>query len=407
MPDPRQLGGGASAPHHEAGAKADTPPQKVTTQKVTTKLMLVDDSLVIRSIIEQMISQDAGFEIVASVDNGQKAVNFLRDNRADVIILDIEMPVMDGLAALPEILAVAKDARILILSSNGEAGGAAAIKALSLGASDTLAKPGRTNFGGKFSDILLERLHRLGASQHALSKDSHYVQALPDHDTVRQIAIPQQRLEAVAIGASTGGITAAITFISRLAANFTGPIFFTQHLPEAFIPFFAGQLGQSTGRRVEVAVDGQKIAQNTIYLAPGEGHLTVIREGQRSGQKCAAIKITRETVSSGCKPSTDPMFASISEIYGASACAVLLSGMGNDGLVGARILAKEGASILAQSPESCVVWGMPGSVVRDGIASAIMEPEEMADFVNQWANQDTNQGVNQLAGNKRVGNGHA
>ena len=178
--------------------------------------MLVDDSLVIRSIIEQMIGDDARFEIVASVDNGRKAIDYLRHHRADIIILDIEMPVMDGLAALPEIIAHGHDARVLILSSNGEAGGEAAIKALALGASDTLAKPGRTNFGGKFRDILLERLVHLGDSQASVPKASHYVDTFQGGTSQPTLAIPSSPLQAIAIGASTGGISAAIELIERL-----------------------------------------------------------------------------------------------------------------------------------------------------------------------------------------------
>ena len=346
------------------------------------KLMLVDDSLVIRSIIEQMISHDSRFEIVASVDNGQKAIDFLQHNNVDVIILDIEMPVLGGLAALPAIMANGNGARVLILSAYGDAEGAAAIKALSLGASDTLPKPGSVNFGGKFSDILCDRLSRLGESQIAVMHANHYVQSLQQNDDpICDHIMPVQRIEAIAIGASTGGITAAITLMDHLDGQFEGPIFFTQHLPESFIPFFARQLEESIKREVEIAKEGTYVRAKCIYLAPGDGHLTVVRDAQGA----VRIKITDETVSSGCKPSTDPMFASIAEIYSSNACAILLSGMGNDGLVGARILANKGAPILAQSPDSCVVWGMPGNVVRDGIASAIMKPETMADYINRWA----------------------
>lgn len=343
--------------------------------------MLVDDSLVIRSIIEQMVGNDARFEIVASVDNGKKAIDFLRHHRADIIILDIEMPVMDGLAALPEIIAHGNDARVLILSSNGEAGGEAAIKALALGASDTLAKPGRTNFGGKFREILLDRLSRLGDSQAIAQNANRYVDALQQTTPQPKLAPPVTELQAIAIGASTGGISAAMALIERLSATYTGPLFYTQHLPDNFIPYFADQLRASTTRAVKVAEDGDIIADNYIYLAPGTGHLTMARSTS-GGQ---VIKISGGMAPSGCEPSADPMFASLADIYGNGACAILLSGMGNDGLIGARALAATKAPILAQSPDTCVVWGMPGSVVRDGIATAVLTAEAMADFINRWA----------------------
>lgn len=367
-------------------AKPDIVPisgRKSASDPAAIKLMLVDDSLVIRSIIEQMVGDDARFEIVASVDNGRKAIDYLRHHRADIIILDIEMPVMDGLAALPEIIAHGQDARVLILSSNGEAGGEAAIKALALGASDTLAKPGRTNFGGKFRDILLERLVHLGDSQASVPKASHYVDTFQGGTSQPALAIPASPLQAIAIGASTGGISAAIELIERLSNSYTGPLFYTQHLPDNFIPYFAGQLRASTKRAVKVAEEGDRIADNCIYLAPGTGHLTIVR----SGASELVIEICEAAAPSGCEPSTDPMFASIADIYGGGACAILLSGMGNDGLIGARALAAAKAQILAQSPDTCVVWGMPGSVVRDGIACAVLNPEGMADFINLWAGE--------------------
>lgn len=349
--------------------------------RAKSRLMLVDDSLVIRSIIEQMLLQDDRFEIVASVDNGRKAIEFLQNNDVDIIVLDIEMPIMDGLAALPDIVALQKNARILVLSSNCEEGGAAAVEALALGASDILAKPGRTNFGGRFNAILIDRLARLAENQISPTAAKGLSGLLQAKDIGLSLQIPAQRLEALAIGASTGGITAAIALFQQLASHCHAPIFFTQHLPDAFIPFFAGQLRQSSYRSVYVAKNGDKVRGNSIYLAPGDGHLTVVR----GADDVPHIQIDKERSVTGCEPSVDPMFSSLAHIYGSQCCGIILSGMGNDGMVGARALAQCGAPILAQNPETCVVWGMPGSVVRDGSSAAILSPEAMANFINQWA----------------------
>ncbi len=343
--------------------------------------MLVDDSLVIRSVLEHMIERSQDFQIVASVANAREALDFLVHDTVDVVILDIEMPVMSGLAALPDILERGKDARVLILSSNCEEGGPAAVEALALGASDTLAKPGRARFGGTFSEVLNDRLRRLGHAKRAKRKASEYVRVAEQRHKVEAPNPSRDKaLDCIAVGASTGGIPSMQALLRGLDEEISAPILLTQHLPDAFIPFFARQLGAMTSRKVHVAEADMPVHPNHIYLAPGQGHLTLYRDKA----KRVRIRILEGPVESGCEPSVDPMFSSVAEIYGGRACAIVLSGMGRDGLHGARELHGRGIPVLAQNPESCVVWGMPGAVVRDGIASAVLTPDAMATYLNRW-----------------------
>ncbi len=364
-------------------APRSRPDEEGSGAHAPVRVMLVDDSLVIRSVLEHMIERSPDFQIVASVANAQEALDFLARDRVDVVVLDIEMPIMNGLDALPDILERGKDARVLILSSNAEEGGPAAVEALALGASDTLAKPGRTRFGGTFSEIFHDRLRRLGHSKRATRKASEYVRVAEKRHRVEPAPPASSTLQCIAVGASTGGIPSMQAFLAGLAKEVSAPILLTQHLPDAFIPFFARQLGDMTTRKVRVAEDDMRIEANHIYLAPGQGHLSLYRDERND----VRVRITHGPVDSGCEPSVDPMFSAVAKVYGERACAILLSGMGRDGLHGARDLHGVGVPILAQNPETCVVWGMPGAVVRDGIASAVLAPDAIASYLNRWGSK--------------------
>ncbi|MGH6649587.1 MAG: chemotaxis-specific protein-glutamate methyltransferase CheB [Sphingopyxis sp.] len=336
------------------------------------RVMLVDDSLVVRSILERIIDQTEGLSVCASIASAQDALAFLACEPVDVVVLDIEMPGMNGITALPLILERAEKARVLILSSNCIEGGPAAIEALALGASDTLAKPGRGSFSGRFAEVLTDRIRSLGQ--------------LPPHrqtlvrPAARPVAAPaavaidtDQPLECIAVAASTGGIPAFTSFLTHLDPRITAPILLTQHLPDAFMEFYARQIATMTARKVVVAEAGMVVEKNHIYLAPGDAHLIVVASGRRR-----EIALDRRPVPNGCCPSADPMFDSLAEVYGARSAAVVLSGMGRDGADGAARLKAAGGTIFAQAPESCVIWGMPGAVAKAGIAAATLNPDAIA-----------------------------
>ncbi len=332
--------------------------------------MLVDDSKVARSIFARVLGDSPDISIVAEAVDSDQALRMLLVERVDVILLDIEMPQRSGLDALPEILAASRGARVIVVSSFVEENGPAALEALSLGACDTLAKPGRAGFGGRFSELLVEKVVRLGSE---IRKP-----AFPEMRVARSLELRQP--SCLAIGASTGGIPVIYKIISELDPALDCPIFIVQHLPDAFMDFFARQLSSYTDRHVSVAAQGIEVLPGRIYVAPGDAHLMCRK---------ACGKVIIEHVStygdSRYCPSVDALFASVASVYGSDAMAIVLSGMGNDGAAGARDLAACGATILVQDADSAVVWGMPGAVAREELASAVMTPDRISAALKQVA----------------------
>ena len=335
------------------------------------RVMIVDDSQVARSIFARLLSGRDDILIVAEAADSEAALSHLHASKpVDVILLDIEMPQRSGLDALPEILTASKGASIIVVSSFVEENGPAALEALSLGACDTLAKPGRTGFGAGFSDKLVEKVLRLGRNGRQCAVEQFPVRALPE------IAKP----ECLAIGASTGGIPIIQKLIESLDAGLDCPVFIVQHLPVAFMDFFARQLSAFTERPISVAQPGTIVKNNHIYIAPGDAHLIC----RRVRDKVIIDHVTEYSGSRYC-PSVDALFSSVADVYGAQTMAIILSGMGNDGVAGARLLSSRNASIFVQDPESSVVWGMPGAVAREQLANAILSPSELCAMLSKVA----------------------
>ncbi|MBB5687158.1 two-component system chemotaxis response regulator CheB [Sphingobium boeckii] len=328
-----------------------------------------------------MVSQNPAFEIVDAVSSAREALALLERETVDVILLDIEMPGRTGISALPDLIDKSRGARVLIVSALAEDGAAATVEALTLGAADTLAKPGRGTFSGKFSEILCERLIRLGQSDMGQGMIRNRA---PDHREVPITPaaphIKRGAVACVAIGASTGGLHAIAEFFKHLPADFTAPILITQHLPAVFMPFFARQIETGSGRRAMVARDGMALEPGLIHIAPGDAHLCLHRSGDR-----VFVRLSRVKAVSGCLPSVDPMFVSVADIFGDRAVGVVLSGMGRDGTIGAADMAAKGAELLAQDVETSVVWGMPGSIAKAGLATGVMTPGAIARHIGQRA----------------------
>ena len=337
------------------------------------RVMLVDDSIVARSIFARVLIQHDQIEIVCEAEDSEEALDCLDHHSVDIILLDIEMPKRSGLDALRDIQKKANGARILVVSSFAEENGSAAIQALSLGACDTLAKPGRSGFSGRFSEILIDKVVRLGRASRDRNDAGLAADIAADNGLVT-------RPNCIAIGSSTGGIPAIYEVIRNLDPALTCPIFITQHLPQAFMTFFARQLGSLTQRHVKVAERGEVVAPSFIYVAPGDAHLICRREGKQ-----VVIDHLQEYAGSRYCPSVDAMFESVADVYGADAMGLVLSGMGNDGVNGARHLSRRNATVLVQDADSSVVWGMPGAVVREGLATAILQPLQIAALLKRVA----------------------
>lgn len=332
------------------------------------RLMIVDDSMVARAVLSRMVELAGGIEISAVAGTAEDAVDALAHVSVDVILLDLEMPGAGGLSKLPEIIAAARGARVLVVSSLAEDGAAATVAALAQGAADTLLKPGTGRIQGRFADHLMSKIRALGR-----------VEAEPQAPLVPAQIAPMQAmspnpLSVLAIGASTGGIHALGRFFASLPAKIGAPILVTQHLPVPFMDVFARQLSTASGRPAKIATEGAPLRPDEIMIAPGDAHLTV--EITQGGMLVAHLVQGR--AASGCLPSVDPMLASLARLQQPGAVAVILSGMGRDGVEGAAELVAARGSVLVQDEATCAVWGMPRAVAEAGLAAAILPPEKLA-----------------------------
>ena len=335
------------------------------------RVMIVDDSAIARSVLARMISGERDIEVVALAGSASQALETLRSVRVDIVILDIQMPGRSGLEALPAIIDEGKGAKVLIVSSTGEAGMQDAVRALGLGAADTLPKPGAGAFFGRFSQVLQERLRRIGRSPGGSRQLNRAAAA--DTAPLRLRALPHCRLGCLALGASTGGIHAIGEFLGALPQKIGAPILVTQHLPQVFTPYFAREVEAMTRRAVRVAEEGMRLEPDVILIAPGDAHLGVAQARSR-----AEVRLSREPAASGSLPSVDPMFASAADTYGRSALGVVFSGIGKDGLAGSARLVDRGGAVLVQDAASSAVWGMPKAIAEAGLASAVLAPAELA-----------------------------
>lgn len=343
------------------------------------RVLLVDDSLVARTVLARLLEGNPAFEIAGSLPTADQAINFLATHSTDIVVLDVEMPGKDGLTALPEILEASHGARVLIVSSSAEAGATATVRALTLGAADTLLKPTAGNFAGEFAHKFVDALHRVGhANPIAEPRPGNARAAKPvaaePHQPIVALRPPVSgKVSCLAIGASTGGLHALSAFLRTLPRGFTAPILITQHLPPPFMVYFAAQLRDISGRPTSVAADGSALVPGEMLVAPGEGHIRLMRSGNS-----VTVRLDKSVSVTRCMPSVDPMFEAMASVYGVEGVGVVLTGMGRDGTLGAEAMVKAGAEILAQDAATSVVWGMPGSVAQAGLVSAVMSPENLA-----------------------------
>ncbi len=319
------------------------------------RVVVVDDSVVTRVIVARIVDAMAGHAVVAAVGGIGAALGVLARERVDVILLDLNLPEIDGLSGLPTLAALAPKAAILILSAACDDGSAVALHARSLGAAATIAKPASSAMVGRFA----ERLQ-------AAVIDAVQTPAVASEDA----------FDVIAIGASTGGIHALAPLLAAIPPNHDVPILLTQHLPGSFTGYFASQLARLARRPVDIGADSLRIRRGRLVLAPGDAHLRVVATTEG-----AAIRLDRTPAASGCLPSVDPMFESVARVYGARALAVVLSGMGRDGCRGAASIRAQGGTVAAQEKQSSVVWGMPGAVVEAGLAATIGTPEQLGAFI--------------------------
>ena len=330
------------------------------------RVMLVDDSLTVRTVFSRMLQREEDMAIVASASSAEVGLRELRTHHVDVILLDLEMPGMGGLEALPKFLEASPGTKVLVISSLTAEGAEATVAALRTGAADTMLKPRPGGFNDDYREQLLGKIRALKGL---------------DSATRRAAPLPARRRagkrpKILAIGASTGGIHALNLFLRQVPKNFDLPILITQHLPASFIPVFAKQMEMASGREAVLADEGVEIGRGRIVIAPGHGHMVVRKSGTRT-----VTGLAYHPVKSGCMPSVDPMFETLAEAYDGHVAGILLSGMGRDGTEGADAIINAGGSMYAQSADTCAVWGMPRDITERGLATAVLPPEDLADKV--------------------------
>jgi two-component system chemotaxis response regulator CheB len=333
------------------------------------RLMVVDDSVTARTVFSRIIAREADLELVVEAATAEEALEILAVADVEVILLDLEMPGMGGLEAMPQLIKAAPDAKIMVVSSLTVAGAEPTLTALSLGAADTLAKPRPGTFDQDYRDRLVAKIRALGGAAIRAATPA----LTPERRKPELRVASSKRPKALAIGASTGGIHALSQFFHALPRKIDLPIIVTQHLPSSFMDAFARQLQQASGRPASLAAEGMVLQADHIIVAPGNAHVMVVESAGR-----LKIKLDKLPAASGCMPSVDPMFSSLAETLGAHALGVILSGMGRDGTQGAGMIASAGGTIFVQDEDTCAVWGMPGSAAMAGLASCILSPDKIA-----------------------------
>ncbi|HEX4026201.1 MAG TPA: chemotaxis response regulator protein-glutamate methylesterase [Rhizomicrobium sp.] len=337
-------------------------------------VMVVDDSAIVRGLITRTLKSDSRIDVVASCSNGEMAVTQAARRSLDVIILDIEMPVMDGLTALPKLQQANPGARIIMASTLTQRNAAISLRAMALGAADYVAKPttDRLNASEEFHRDLIHKVIALGQTK----RPRQSLEASSRPPATPRIAARGGMVRPpriIAIGSSTGGPQALLTLLGPLAPAVTCPIVIAQHMPATFTTVLAQHIERAGQRPCAEAADGMEIRPGCVYLAPGDYHFEVARRGAGF-----IARLSQTPAQNFCRPSVDPLFHSVAQLFGADSCAVMLTGMGSDGCGGAKAIAATGAPVIAQDEATSVVWGMPGAVAQAGICSAILPLPKIA-----------------------------
>ncbi len=337
------------------------------------RVLVVDDSVVIRRLVTYALSEDPSLEVVGVASNGAIAMERIAQLNPDVITLDIEMPEVDGLEVLRRVRERQGRPRTVMFSTLTDRGAALTLEALSLGADDYVTKA--ANVGSLDRSMaslrteLIPKIKQFFLMQGQVPICSPTA-AVPKPPSALRPTGPSDRKgrpRVVAIGVSTGGPTALGAIMPQFPADFPLPILIVQHMPPLFTRFLAERLQTGTSLRVEEAVDGSPVAAGTVLIAPGDYHMRV-----ENHAGSAVVRLDQSAPENSCRPSVDVLFRSVGEVYGHASISAVLTGMGQDGMRGAEVLKAHGAYVIAQDESSSVVWGMPGAVARAGLANCVV-----------------------------------
>jgi two-component system chemotaxis response regulator CheB len=356
-----------------------------------TRVMVVDDSAVVRGMISRRIEAEPDLTVVTSASNGEMALHALHRHAVDVVVLDIEMPVMDGLTALPLILAEWPHIKVLVASSLTRRNVEISFKALQSGAADCLAKPDATDASytvEAFNNDLITKLRALGAMArraNAAVKPAAAAVAPPPSTLPLTARAPSPagaglRPEIIVIGGSTGAPPMLVRVFEGLRGHVSQPILLTQHMPPVFTALLAEQLERAGGRPCAEGRDGEPIEPGRAYIAPGGWHMVVERVGVRR-----LIRLHQGPAVNFCRPAVDPLFQSVAEAYGRGVLGIILTGMGADGARGCEAIARAGGRFAVQDEATSAVWGMPGAAAKTGLADRVLPIQSIAGYIAQVA----------------------
>jgi two-component system, chemotaxis family, protein-glutamate methylesterase/glutaminase len=348
------------------------------------RILVVDDSVVIRQMISQILTEDRELAVAGVAGDGKIALAKIPHLQPDLITLDVEMPVLNGLETLAEIRKLYPKLPVIMFSTLTERGASATIEALSLGASDYVAKPSNTMSQDEARQRIRSELipkikalcwpHIAGHMRHAPGARTGSSHLLEMRKSKKAPTAPRggRRIEIVAIGASTGGPNALAAVLPAIPRDFPVPIVVVQHMPPVFTRMLAERLDSHSAIGVREAVEGAALEPGQAWIAPGDFHMTVKRRA--AGWK---LHLNQDAQENSCRPAVDVLFRSVAETCGAGVLAVVMTGMGSDGVRGAEKICREGGEVIVQDEKTSVVWGMPGFTFHEGHAESMYPLEQL------------------------------
>ncbi|RCS50658.1 chemotaxis response regulator protein-glutamate methylesterase [Bremerella cremea] len=347
------------------------------------RVLIVDDSTLFRKVVRDALATCPGIEVIAVAADGKSALDKIEHYRPDLITLDVEMPVLNGIEVLRELHKKPQRPEVIMLSGMTDQGALCTTQALRLGAFDFVLKPSsQANIEESCQQLRSDLLPKVRVLQERLAAAAKRNQESIDEPEeafvppIGQKPFDASQVTVVGIGVSTGGPAALSTLLPKLPSNLAVPLLIVQHMPPMFTKSLATDLNRSSKINVCEAEDRQPIVPGTAYIAPGGKQMKVITEG---GAKL--IHITDDPPERSCRPSVDYLFRSIAHEYGRQAMAVVMTGMGDDGTLGCRLLKRHGCMVVAQDEKSCVVFGMPRQVIAGGLADKVIPLEQMHEVI--------------------------
>ncbi len=350
------------------------------------RILIADDSAVMRSMLRTIISSDPGLEVAGTVGDGNAALAAIEMLHPDLVLLDVEMPVMDGLLTLKALRTRGHEMPVIMCSSSTQRGARVTIEALAAGASDYVAKPvGQISPEAAVQSLaqdLLPKIHALAAARvpfESLVASTNATVRRPMQGPPLSQFRPQLRLPVptvLVIGVSTGGPAALDVLLPSLPQNFPLPVLIVQHMPELFTKLLAERLNERSLLRVTEAIEGDEVRPGTVHFARGDWHMEVL-----AAARCGlppTLHLTQAALENHCRPAVDVLFRSAAKVYGSGVLAVVLTGMGSDGLAGCRIIRARGGTVLAQDRASSTIWGMPAAVANAGLAQRVLPLQSIA-----------------------------